>query len=97
MGMFKTSCKVEKLYGCFGRNIPWRKYKPFTRIDFYDEKTGELLQQRWYNEKGIEVWDRDWKHGDSNNTHIFPHDHPWDHTKKKSRQFAVDYINKNYY
>lgn len=97
MGMFKTSCKVEKIYGHFGGNIPWCEYKPFARVDYYDEKTGELLQQRWYDGNARAVWDRDWKHGNSHNNHIFPHDHPWDYTKKVPRQKSVDYINENYY
>ena len=41
------------------------------------------------------IWDRDWKHGDSNNSHTFPHDHPWDWTKKNPRQKPVP-KNDNY-
>lgn len=59
---------------------------PNTRIDLYDEN-GNLIQQRWYGPDGRAVWNRDWKHKDSNpkKPHKFPHDHPWDWDKKCPR------------
>ncbi len=60
---------------------------PNSRIDLYNE-LGELIQRRWYGPDGKAVWNRDYKHKDNNpkKPHKFPHDHPWDWTKKKARQ-----------
>lgn len=78
MGMSKPSGGVKKVYGPYGRNIKEIiNETPNSRIDYYDEKTGKLLQQRWFDADGKAVWDRDWDHNNSNNTHIFPHDHYW--------------------
>ena len=49
---------------------------PNSRTDYYDEVTGKLLQQRWYDAEGKAIWDRDWDHGDKQQ-HTFPHDHYW--------------------
>lgn len=97
MGMCKPSGGVKKVYGPYGRNIKEATGEtPNSRTDYHDEKTGELLQQRWYDSDGLAIWDRDWNHGNKHK-HTFPHDHPWDWTKEVPRQPSVDYINKNYY
>lgn len=89
MGMCKPSGGVNKVNGPFGKNIKEIEgCTPNSRTDYYDEVTGELLQQRWYDAKGKTSWNRDWKHKDNNlqKPHKFPHDHPWDWSKKKPRQ-----------
>lgn len=97
MGLNKPSLKVTKVYGKYGRSIKGiENCIPNSRTDFYDENTGKLLQKRWYDENGQAVWDRDWDHNDPLGTHVFPHDHPWDWSKRKKRQPAVDYINKDF-
>lgn len=68
---------------------------PNTRIDLFD-KNGELIQQRWYGADGRAIWNRDWKHANKGGEHKFPHDHPWDWTKKMPRQDFIDEININY-
>ena len=87
MGMCKPSGGKVDVYGRYGSNIKsiWSE-KPNIRIDYYDEKTGKLLQQRWYGPDGVAIWDRDWDHNNSDGTHIFPHDHYWDFTKPPGKQ-----------
>ncbi len=58
--------------------------EPNTRIDLKNEKN-ELIQQRWYGPDGRAIMNRDWKHPNKGGEHKFPHDHPWDWTKKKPR------------
>lgn len=96
MGMCKPSGGVKKVYGPYGKNIKEIKgCPPNSRINYYDELTGKLIQQRWYDAEGKAIWDRDLEHGNSNNTHTFPHDHPWDWTKLKPREKSVP-KNDNY-
>ena len=53
MGMCKPSGGIEKIYGPYGRNIKEIiNQTPNSRIDYYDEKTGKLLQQRWFDADG---------------------------------------------
>ena len=87
MGMCKPSGGKLDMLGKFGSNIPDARYgKPNSRTDYYDEETGELLQQRWYGPDGLAIWDRDWKHYDNpQKPHKFPHDHPFDWSIKKPR------------
>ena len=80
MGMCKPSGGIKSVYGPYRESAP-KLSAPNTRIDYYDEQTGELLQQRWYGPDGMPIWDRDWKHNNSNQTHTFPHDHSWDWSK----------------
>ena len=76
MGMCKPSGGVNKVYGPFGKNIKdIEGCTPNSRTDYYDEATGELLQQRWYDAEGKAIWDRDWTHGGGE--HEWPHDHYW--------------------
>ena len=79
MGMCKPSGGINPpAYGPFGKNIKdIEGCTPNSRTDYYDEKTGELLQQRWYDAEGKAIWDRDWAHGNKHK-HAFPHDHYWD-------------------
>lgn len=105
MGMCKPSGGVKRVVGPYGRNIHEISGEtPNSRTDYYDEITGKLLQQRWYDSEGKAVWDRDWDHKDSNNTHTFPHDHYWDWKKNGEHPPRPEYIgpngektNKNYY
>ena len=105
MGMCKPSGGInEPVYGPFGKNIKdIEGCPPNSRTDYFDEATGELLQQRWYDAEGKAVWDRDWKHNDSRRTHKFPHDHYWDWEKNKGHPPRIEYkgpngekTNKNY-
>ncbi len=85
--MCAPSGGITNEYGPYGRNIKKvNNQPPNSRIDYYDEETGDLLQQRWFGPDGIAIWDRDWDHKDPNNNHYFPHDHSWDFSKKKPRQ-----------
>lgn len=90
MGMCKPSGGIDKKVGRIGSLKATGD--PNTRIDLYDEN-GDLIQQRWYGPDGRATWNRDWKHKDSNpqKPHKFPHDHPWDWSKKKPR---LDYDEK---
>lgn len=85
MGMCKPSGGIERKVGKIGDLKA--KGNLNTRIDLYNEE-GELIQQRWYGADSKAVWNRDWKHKDNNpqKLHKFPHDHPWDWSKKKPRQ-----------
>ena len=59
---------------------------PNTRIDLYNiENPNELLQQRWYDLNGRAEMNRDWKHSNKGEENKFPHDYPWDWTKKNPR------------
>lgn len=97
MGMCKPSGGInEPVYGPFGNNIKDIEYcAPNTRTDYYDEVIGELLQQRWYDAEGKAIWDRDWNHNDSNNTHAFPHDHYWDWEKNGEHPPRPEYAGSN--
>lgn len=96
MGMCKPSGGVNKVYGPFGKNIKEIEgCVPNSRTDYYDEVTGELLQQRLYDAEGKAIWDRDWKHNDSNNTHTFPHDHYWDWEKNSGHPPRLEYVGPN--
>lgn len=39
----------------------------------------------WYDSNGRAEMNRDWKHSNKGEEHKFPHDHPWDWTKKNPR------------
>lgn len=67
-----------------------------TRLDYYDEDTGDLLQQRWYGPDGLAVWDRDWDHDNHKNDHIFPHDHSWNWLLNPPRQHTDNSVNNDY-
>lgn len=95
MGMCKPSGGVIKIYGPYGKNIKDIIGVPNSRVDYYDEVTGELLQQRWFDAEGRAIWDRDWKHGDSNNTHTFPHDHYWNWEVNPDHPTRIKYIGPN--
>ena len=84
MGMYKPSGGINKSIGRLGSLN--RRATPNTRADLYNEN-GELIQQRWYGPDGRAIWNRDWKHPESNPSkpHKFPHDHPWDWNQKFSR------------
>lgn len=60
MGMCKPSNGKKDSFGRLGSNIKTiSEETPNTRVDFYDEETGELLQQRWYGPDGTAIWDKD--------------------------------------
>ena len=97
MGMCKPSGGIKSQVGKIGSLKA--NSDPNTRIDLYNEQ-GELIPQRWYGPDGFAVLNRDWKHPDKNlnKPHIFPHDHPWDWSKKvprlkydKNRKINTDY------
>ncbi len=54
--MCKTSGGIFDIYGPYRSNIKetWKK-EPNVRVNYYDEKTGELLQQRWYGPDGFAI------------------------------------------
>ena len=98
MGMCKLSGGIKSKTGKIGDLKATGD--PNSRIDLKNEQ-GELIQQRWYGPDGRAIWNRDWKHKDNNpqKPHKFPHDHPWDYSKKNPRE---DYdenrkINTDYY
>lgn len=96
MGMCQPSGGINVEEGPFGSNIKdIEGCDPNSRTDYYDEETGELLQQRWYDAEGKALWDRDWHHNDSNNTHTFPHDHYWDWKKNNKHPLRYEYIGPN--
>ncbi len=96
MGMCKPSGGIKSVYGPARKNIRERTSDFNSRIDYYDEKTGELLQQRWFGPNGYAIWDRDWKHGDAHHNHFFPHDHSWDWSKKVPRDKKFQKPNQDY-
>ena len=94
MGMCKPSNKSIGILGSLNRRAT-----PYTRTDLYNDN-GELVQQRWYGPDGQAIWNRYWKHPDSNPSkpHKFPHDHPWDWNQKfprlkydENRDINIDY------
>ena len=89
MGMCKPSGGKFDIFGRRGSNIKNTEYLPNSRIDFYDEKSGDLIQQRWFGPDGIAVWDRDYIHGNGDNSHFFPHDHAWNWNNTLPRQHDV--------
>ena len=93
MGMCKPSGGIKNVYGPYRSNIKPLIDTPNTRTDYYDEKTGKLLQQRWYDHNGAAVWDRDWDHNDPFKNHTFPHDHYWKYLKNKNDR--PEYIGPN--
>ena len=96
MGMCQPSGGKLDMFGKFGSNIPDARYgKPNSRTDYYDEDTGELLQQRWYGPDGLAIWDRDWKHRDPFHNHIFPHDHSWDWNRPPRKQRSKENLPMN--
>ena len=96
MGMCQPSGGKIDMFGKFGSNIPDARYgKPNSRTDYYDEDTGELLQQRWYGPDGFAIWDRDWKHRDPFHNHIFPHDHSWDWNRPPGKQRSKENLPMN--
>lgn len=100
MGAYKQVGSVKKIFGAYGRSIKAiENAEPNSRTDFYDEKTGKLLQQRWYDANGRAVLDRDWDHNNSHNNHKFPHDHHWvwnPNSKKAIRLDDAGYIDENF-
>lgn len=89
--MRKPSGGKIDMYGPYSHSLPI-EYLPNTRIDYYDENTGKLLQQRWYGPDRQAIWDRDWDHGNKHK-HTFPHDHYWDPTNTKKPRPA--YVGPN--
>ena len=85
MGMCKLSGGIKSKTGKIGDLKATGD--PNSRIDLKNEQ-GELIQQRWYGPDGRAIWNRDWKHKDNNpqKPHKFPHDHPWDYSKKNPRE-----------
>ncbi len=104
MGMCKPSGGITKIYGPYGKNNKdIEGCPPNSRTDYYDKETEKLLQQRWYDNDGKAIWDRDWDHNDSTHTHPFPHDHFWEWTKNNIHPPRPEYkgpndekINKHY-
>lgn len=84
MGMCKPSGGVKQKIGKIGSLKAYDD--PNIRIDLYNEN-GELIQQRWFDSNGRAIWNRDWKHPNTNpkKPHKFPHDHPWNWNQKKPR------------
>ena len=93
MGMCKPSGGVKPKIGKIGSLNACDD--PNVRIDLYNDK-GELIQQRWYDSNGRAIWNRDWKHSEKGGEHKFPHDHPWDWTKKLPRQDFIEDMNDFY-
>ena len=104
MGMCNLSGGVTPVYGPYGKNIEdIEDCAPNSRTDYFDEVTGKLLQQRWYDSEGRAAWDRDWDHGNKHKD-TFPHDHYWEWEKDKKHPPRPKYfgpsgekINKHYY
>ena len=93
MGMCKLSGGIEKIYGPYKHSLP-QKGKSNSRRDYYDEKTGKLLQQRWYDSEGKAILDRDWDHGNKH-THTFPHDHFWVWENDNIHPSRIAYVGPN--
>ena len=95
MGAYKQTGKVKDIYGKVG-DLSQTAQKN-SRYDLFDEDTGELLQQRWYNSLGNAIINKDWKHGNKGGKpHAFPHYHLWNWDKKNARQSQDDSIDDNY-
>ena len=87
MGMCKPSGGKFDQYGPYRSNIKdIENMTPNTRVDYYDENTGKLIQQRWFGPDGQAIWDRDWDHKNDHHNHVFPHDHYWDFSKPPGKQ-----------
>ena len=96
MGMCKPSGGIIVIYGPAKHSLPGSKKEYANkRIDYYDENTKKILQQRWYNNEGLAERDRDWKHTNGDNSHEFPHDHQWDWKLNVPRLKAVP-VNDDY-
>lgn len=95
MGMCKPSGGVKEIYGPHKHSLS-AMGEPNSRVDYYDEETGELIQQRWYDPDGKAEHNRDWNHNNSDNTHEFPHDHSWDWSVSPPRQ-GMEPVNEKYY
>ena len=102
MGMCKPSGGVKSVYGPYRENIKPIHGTPNSRIDYYDEITGKLLQQRWFGPDGYAIWDRDWDHSDPLDSHTFPHDHYWVWKNGKLKRYEYkgpneETVNNDYY
>lgn len=73
---------IERINARSG-DLPTKSTKPNSRYDLY--VNGIKIQSRWYDNNCRAIRNRDYAHQDSNNNHIFPHDHIWDWTKSKPR------------
>ena len=78
MGKCKPSGGVEDVND---RSLPKDGQTPNSKKRLFDDEG--LKQERWYGPDGRAIWDRDYRHKGKNEK--FPHDHEWDHTKKKPR------------
>jgi len=94
MGAYKQTSNVKVVYGKVG--VLKRKGQENTRYDLFDEDTGELLQQRWYDSLGRAIINKDWKHGNKGGKHEFPHFHLWDWSTDGERQKEDKSIDDNY-
>ena len=68
--------------------------KANSRADLY--VNGKRKQSRWYDHNGKAIRNRDYFHQDGDHTHTFPHDHPWDWSKRSPRSpngISPDYEN----
>lgn len=96
MGAYRQGGSVKDIYGKVG-NLK-RKAQRNTRYDLFDEDTGELLQQRWYDSSGRAIINKDWKHGNKGGKHEFPHFHLWVWTnddgdrQKEDKSIDDDYL-----
>ena len=70
------STRIGKVGSLPGKNGPSNG-----SIDLFD-KSGNLLQRRFYDESGNAILDVDFMHGNGNGTHVFSHFHDWDWTQK---------------
>jgi len=61
------------------------KGEPNSSEDLVDEN-GELIQRRFYGPDGKVEYDIDFKHGNSDGSHNFPHRHDWDWNQNPPRQ-----------
>ena len=94
MGAYKQVGSIKDIYGRVG-GLDTDAQKN-TRYDLFDEDTGELLQQRWYDSSGRAIINKDWKHGNKGGKHKFPHFHLWDWAKNKPRQDEDESIDDDY-
>lgn len=70
-------------------DIPACNQTPNSRIDLFN-KDGRLIQQRWFDEEGKAMKNRDWEHGSKGGVHNFPHIHKWNWNNKTPRGKAED-------
>ncbi len=95
MGAYKQIGDIKDIYGKVGDLD--KDGQKNTRYDLFDEDTGKLLQQRWYDSSGKAIINKDWSHGNKGGKpHKFPHFHLWDWSKKKPRQNEDESIDDNY-